>query len=173
MIELTQERVKELFDYDYENGCLLRKEDNHGRIVNRPCGHKSAAYGYVGIDGKSYRVHRVIWLLVYGTWPEHEIDHIDQNKLNNRIENLRPTTRSENMRNIKMHRDNSSGYPGVSWDKKAWKFRADIRADNKNIYLGYFNTAEEAFLEYMLSKIKYHPTSPVTQEYLRELTYAA
>lgn len=174
MSDLTQEQVKELFDYDEENGWLIRKKDERGRVVNRPCGVKPArnGYGQVNIDGKVYLTHRVVWLWHKGEWPEHEIDHIDQNKMNNRIENLRAATRSENQHNRSTNSNNSSGYPGVSFDKNTNKHKAYININSKQIYLGIFNTAEEAYLEYQLAKIQYHPTSPAAQEYLRELTMA-
>lgn len=172
--DLLQERVLELFDYDAENGWLIRKKDQYERIVNRPCGNKSAScgYGMVWIDRKKYLTHRVIWLWHYGTWPEHDIDHKNQNKMDNRIENLRPATKSENQHNTGMYSNNSSGYPGVSFHKHANKYRARIVVNSKEIHLGLFNTTEEAFLAYQLAKIKYHPTSPTAQEYIRELTLA-
>lgn len=174
--DLTQEQVRAIFDYDDENGWLIRKKDEFGRVVNRPCGHKpsrSHGYGVVGIDGRRYLTHRIIWLLVHGTWPDEELDHIDQNKMNNRIENLRPATRAENCQNQGLRRNNSLGYSGVSWNKATKKFKAYIMVDNKEIYLGLFDIVEEAFLAYQLAKIKYHSTSPIAQQYLRELTYAA
>lgn len=163
--DLTQEQVRALFDYDAENGWLIRKKDEHGRVVNRPCGIKPGNHGYgrVSIDGKLYLTHRVIWLWYYGTWPEHEIDHINQNKMDNRIENLRPATRSENMQNIGMKSNNSTGYPGVYFHKRDNKYQAQIAVNNKKIYLGLFASAEEAFEAYMIAKIKYHPTSPAAQ----------
>lgn len=169
--DLTQERVKELFDYDAENGWLIRKKDNHGRIVNRPCGIKPNHHGYgpLTIDGNTYHVHRVIWLWHKGEWPENDIDHIDRDRMNNRIENLRPATRQENLHNIGMNRNNSSGYPGVCFHKPTNKFMARIWINNKQIYLGLFTTAEEAFEAYMIAKIKYHPSSPAAQEYHKEL----
>lgn len=171
--ELTQERVKELFDYDSVNGWLIRKKDEFGRIVNRPCGHKPnrEGYGQVKIDGKVYRAHRVIWLLVYDKWPEF-IDHIDRDRMNNKISNLRAATRAENNHNQGMREDNYSGYTGVTFHKRDKKHQAHIVSDNKKIHLGYFNTAEEAFRAYMLAKIELHPTSPIAQEYLKELTLA-
>lgn len=168
---LTQERVLELFDYDAENGWLIRKKDNHGRVVNRPCGNKPgcAGYGLLTIDGKTYRVHRVIWLWCKGSWPENEIDHLDRNRMNNRINNLQDVEHKQNQQNIGRHSDNSSGFPGVSWHKRAKKYRARIEVDDKDIYLGYFNTAEEAYRAYQLAKIKYHPNSPIAQQYRKEL----
>lgn len=172
--DLTQERVRELFDYDAENGILIRKKDEYGRVVNRPCGHKpiNRGYGEVGIAGKTYKVHRIIWLWYYGDWPVNFIDHINQNKMDNRIENLRDVSNSENIQNTKLYSTNSSSYPGVSFNKHANKFMAYIWINNKRLYLGYFATAEEAFLAYQLAKIEHHPTSPIAQQYLRELTLA-
>lgn len=171
MSNLTFERVRELFDYDEENGCLIRKFKSGKR---KPCGIKpnSTGYGEVKIDWKMYKVHRVIWLWHKGTWPDGDIDHKDQNRMNNRIENLRPATRSENLHNKGLYCNNTSGYPGVSFHKQRNKYQAYIEVKRKRIYLGLFDTAEEAFLAYQLAKIQYHPTSPIAQEYLRELTLA-
>jgi len=174
MSELTQERVKELFDYDSENGWLIRKKGERGRVVNRPCGHNPnrAGRGCVRIDGKLHLTHRAIWFWHYGEWPNGEIDHIDRNPMNNRIENLRDVSRSENSQNHRLHSNNATGYPGVSWHKSSKKYRGQVAIDNKRISLGYFNTPEEAFLAYQLAKIEYHPTSPISQEYYKELTLA-
>lgn len=172
MSELTYERAIEIFRYDAENGLLERKLPS-GRW--RACGHKPNRFdgrSQIRIDGKKYFAHRVIWLLVYGSWPEHEIDHLDRNPLNNRIANLRAATPSENQHNKGLYGNNSSGYPGVCFDKWANKFMAQIGVNGKNTNLGRFNTAEEAFLAYQLAKIEHHPSSPIAQEYLRELTVA-
>ena len=174
MKDLTAEQVRELFDYDEENGWLIRKKDEYGRAVNRPCGHKpthSSGYGYgkVRIGGKDYLAHRIIWLWYYGTWPEGDIDHINRNKIDNRIDNLRVVSKSENGHNQNIHRTNTSGYPGVSWHKASKKYQARIMGDNKRINLGFFNAAEEAYRAYQLAKIKYHPNSPIAQQYRKEL----
>ena len=141
--------------------------------MNRPCGIKPNrnGYGRVNIDGQTYLAHRIVWLWHYGFMPGF-IDHIDRNRMNNLIENLRDVSISENSHNRSMNRNNTSGYTGVIFNKRANKFMARIWENNKQIHLGLFNTREEAFLAYMLAKIKYHPTSPIAQEYLRELTLA-
>lgn len=169
---LTYERAIEIFRYDGETGVLERRLKN-GEW--RLCGHKPIhgdGYGMVGIDGKVYLTHRVIWLLVHKAWPENAIDHIDRNPMNNKISNLREVSKAENQHNADLRRDNSSGYIGVSFHKCTGKYQAQICLNGKNINLGLFNTTEEAYLAYQLAKIKYHPTSPVAQEYLRELTLA-
>ena len=169
--DLTYERVVEVFRCDAETGVLERKLKS-GRW--KVCGHKpihSTGYGRVGINGKLYLAHRLIWLLTYRTWPKF-IDHIDRNLMNNRIDNLRSATRQENNHNRGMNKNSSSGYPGVSFFKRDNKWMAYIRVNSKQIFLGYFDTPEEAFTAYMLAKIEHHPTSPDAQEYLCELTMA-
>lgn len=92
--------------------------------------------------------------------------------MNNRIENLRDVTTKENQHNQRNRSDSTSGFPGVSFSKACGKYRSQIQNAGNNIYLGLFNTPEEAFLAYQLAKIEHHPTSPIAQEYLRELTLA-
>lgn len=170
--DLTQERVRELFDYDAETGILMRKLKS-GRW--KVCGDKPTLndeYGQAYIDGKNYLAHRLIWLWHYGEWPEHDIDHLDRNPMNNRINNLRAATRTENLHNLGIYKNNSSGYPGVSFFGRYNKYVINIRLNGKLIFIGYFDTPEEAFVAYMVAKIEYHPTSPIAQEYLRELTLA-
>jgi len=107
------------------------------------------------IDGKGYRhgsldytylrLHRVLWALTHGSWPEGQIDHIDGDIQNNRMENLRLVTGSENQRNQKRRRNNSSGYVGVSWYKPYAKWRATIGiGNNRSKHLGYFDNVEDA-----------------------------
>lgn len=167
---LTYERATEIFRYDAENGVLERKLPS-GRW--RACGDKPNCngYGQVKMDGKPYFTHRLIWLLAYGEWPEF-IDHINRNKLDNRLENLRAVTRTENQHNHGLRKNNTSGYIGVYFHKQANKYEAQIILNGKRIYLGLYATAEEAFTAYMIAKIDLHPTSPDAQEYLRELTLA-
>lgn len=163
--ELTQERARDLLRYDAETGILMRKLKS-GRW--KICGNKPThndEYGQVNIDGRMYLTHRLIWLLLYGAWPENEIDHIDRDPMNNRINNLRIVTRTENMHNRNKQTNNSSGYPGVYFNKQRNKYMAHIKVNRKKIYLGLFNTAEEAFTAYILGKIEHHPTSPISQEY--------
>lgn len=97
--DLTQERVRDLFDYDSDNGWLIGKKDENGRVVNRPI---CRGYGYVRIDGKMFYSHQIIWLWHYGTWPEGEIDHLDQNPMNSRIENLYIVIPSEDTYNLEL-----------------------------------------------------------------------
>lgn len=169
MSELTYERAIELFRYDGVNGVLMRKLKSGRWKVCGDTSNHSHGYGYVRVDGKSYLAHRLVWLLVYREWPD-EIDHIDRDRMNNRLNNLRAVTRNENMHNQRMSKNNSSGYPGVCFHKQRNKYMANIGVNGKRTHLGLFPTAEQAFTAYMLAKIQYHPSSPDAQQYLRELT---
>lgn len=169
---LTYEKSIEIFRYEPETGVLERKLKS-GRW--KVCGDKpthSDGYGRVGIDGERYLAHRLIWLLTYGEWPENEIDHLDRDSLNNKIENLRVATRLENQHNQGVRKNNTSGYPGVHFHKQSNKYMAYINGNGRRIHLGLYPSAEEAFVAYMVAKIQCHPTSPISQEYLRELTLA-
>jgi hypothetical protein len=95
-----------------------------------------------------YPAHRLAWLYSYGVWPREEIDHINGEKSDNRLTNLRLATHSENRANAGPQKNNSSGYKGVGFNKKTGKWRATIRKDRRPISLGYFATAEEAHSAY-------------------------
>lgn len=88
--------------------------------------------------------HRLIWLWHYGSFPTGIVDHIDQNKLNNCITNLRDVDKVTNARNMKMHSNNTSGVSGVSWHKrdKKWNARCDVLG--KRQFLGYFDDLQDA-----------------------------
>lgn len=88
--------------------------------------------------------HRIIWAMTNGRWPEEDIDHIDGNRTNNAISNLRSVSRHENTKNLSRRLSNTSGVPGVTWNKRAKKWRASIKVAGKFIYLGYFDDLETA-----------------------------
>jgi hypothetical protein len=116
-----------------------------------------SGYRQVQLQGKKYMVHRIIWELNNGAIPENmTIDHINQNKSDNRIENLRLASHAENCRNRGLRKDSTTGYKGVSWNKKAQKYSAQVGIDNKQKHLGYFDTAEEAFVVYQKASQELH-----------------
>ena len=136
--KLTQARIKHLFNYRAD-GNLIR------RILTSNCVSVGDVVGCLGNDGrlhsqvdrKIYLNHRLIWLWHKGYFPEHEIDHIDRDKLNNRIENLREVTRTCNLRNTGNRSNNVSGVKGVCWYKRHEKWLSTIRVARKSINLGY------------------------------------
>jgi HNH endonuclease/AP2 domain len=141
--QLTRARLMELLRYDPETGEFYWRARNG----NRAGGVSGDGYWYIMIDGKSYLAHRLAWLYVHGYFPE-ELDHINRIRSDCRIVNLREATRSQGRMNSSVHRDNRSGFKGVSWDKRADKYRAQIAFRGKNVQLGSFGTAREAAMAY-------------------------
>lgn len=105
---------------------------------------KSTGYVSIHIDGRHYAAHRLVWLFVYGHWPERDIDHINGVRTDNRLLNLRVVTRRENAKNRAMRSDNTSGITGVSFDKSAGKWKAEIWYHGKRKSLGRFTSFDEA-----------------------------
>lgn len=165
---ITQSELKFHFDYDAENGILIRKLKS-GEY--RRCGDKptSKGYGRVRINNVQYYTHRLIWLWHYGEFPSEFIDHIDQNRMNNRIENLREVDTKINGHNCKPNSLNSSGVVGVSWDKNSKRYHVRIQVNNKRIHIGLFSNYDDAIHAAKLAKIQYHPTSPDAKKYALEL----
>ena len=144
---ITQERLKELLNYDPVSGVFtraayIRGGGKVGSMVGKSVG--SSQYRSVCVDGKSYLLHRLAWLYVYGKWPAEFIDHINMDKLDNRISNLREASKLLNNLNTGLRKDNTTGYKGVSFDKSRGMFVAHIRVDTKLRSLGYFNSAISA-----------------------------
>ncbi|VVE54159.1 HNH endonuclease [Pandoraea terrigena] len=149
---LSFEVANRLLSYDPETGVITRKKFNAGKVATfvAPRGHL-----YVSCADGTYRAHRVAWLLYYGEEPNGILDHIDMDKQNNRIANLRIVGRSENSINRRINANNTSGYRGVTYNRKARKWQAKIgRYGVKN--LGFFDTAEEAAHEFNKAAIRLH-----------------
>jgi hypothetical protein len=122
--------------FDYKDGDLYRKPEKSGTV-------DGGGYIQTGIKGRYYKNHRLIFMMHHGYCPEY-IDHVNGNKLDNRIENLRAATHSENLYNRKLQSNNLSGVKGVSWDKSSKKWKARISVDGKDLLLGKFDSIEEA-----------------------------
>jgi len=113
-------------------------------------------YVHIRFNNKYYKAHRLVWLYEHGRFPAGEIDHINGNRADNRIENLREIGRCQNMQNQRKARsDNASGFLGVH--KKGSKFQAIIRVNGRSMYLGIFETPEKAHEAYIEAKRIYHP----------------
>jgi|11BtaG_2_1085332.scaffolds.fasta_scaffold14459_2 hypothetical protein len=148
---LTQELLKEKLHYDKDTGIFTwtDSELNHARMRGReagcinPNGYRIIAMRF---DGKftNFYVHRLAWLYEYGEFPKLQLDHINQNKLDNRINNLRAVTHGENQRNRSMPKTNKTGFCGVSFSKGAKKYQANIMFNYQQIHLGYFENLEDA-----------------------------
>lgn len=148
MTELTQELIRSLFEY--HNGFLYWKisKTNSIKIGDKVSPKNHQKYCQVGINGKRYYNYQIIYLYHKGYLPKY-IDHIDNDSLNNRIENLREITLSQNQGNRKPNKNSSSSkYKGVSWFKPANKWRSRITKNSKQIHLGYFVNETEAAKAY-------------------------
>lgn len=105
----------------------------------------------LGLDGRDYFRHKVVWALNNGEWIG-ELDHINRNRLDDRIENLRPATSSQNAANSSLRRDSVSGFKGVSWFAKGNKnWRAQIRVNGRVFHLGLFADPVEAHAAYLVA----------------------
>ena len=155
---MTQDELKEILDYDPETGIFRWKvsKNQHAKIGEVAGTLHPSGYRYVKINEKPYPEHRLAWLYVYGKWPEDMIDHINGFKDDNRIENLREATRSENFCNRTKYNNNTSGIKGVCWHKISKKWQARIRINNKNKHLGLFDSPEEAYEAYCKAAKELH-----------------
>ena len=101
-------------------------------------------YIRISIKGRTYRAHRLAYLWMTGEWPKNQIDHIDLVKSNNKWENIRPATNSENAMNKPKQQNNTSGHRGVHLHKHSGKWIASIKINQVRFYLGYFSDKKEA-----------------------------
>lgn len=142
---LTQASLLELFTYDPSEGVLRWKIDRGpvraGAIAGRL---RTDGRRGVGIDGKLYYAHRLIWLLMTGDWPGAQIDHKNHVRDDNRWENLRAATVLENCRNRKPYSNNKSGVLGVIWDKTARKWRGQTGIGGGKVISKVCDSIEEA-----------------------------
>ena len=132
--------------FDYQDGNLIRKTgrvNEIGQIAG--CVHKGTGYIHVKIKAKSFKAHRLVFLYHNGFLPEF-VDHIDGNKTNNKIENLRAATKEENCRNQKIRSTNKSGCKGVKWVKCKNKWQVEVCRNYKQINFGYYEDLELASL---------------------------
>ena len=149
----SQKKLQELFDY--RDGQLYWKEKRYSPIdLSKPAGFiGKSGYRTIRIEGKDYRAHRLVWKYHYGKDPKEFIDHIDGNKSNNNIKNLRESTTQQNGFNRGPQKNNKLGIKGVS--KNGNKYIATIFINGKVKYLGVFNTIEEARLVREEAEIKF------------------
>ena len=139
------ETLRALFDYDPDTGVLVWRKAQGTSRAGREAGwlHRSG-YVYVGVGGKSYKAHRIIWYLHHGVPPADLIDHVDRDPTNNRIRNLRECTHAQNQQNKRTYANNLTGVKGVSWYARYGKWRVRIQHLGKPILVGMFADFGEA-----------------------------
>jgi hypothetical protein len=155
---LTQERLKHLLHYNPITGKFIRlvKTNYNITIGLEAGGITDKGYIKIRVDSKKYAAHRLAWLYMNGKFPENHIDHIDSNKSNNAISNLREANSAQNMQHRGLLRHNTSGAKGVCWDKQHNKYRVRISCNNRKIHIGRYSGFEEAKKEYEKAVSKYH-----------------
>jgi hypothetical protein len=154
---LENDRLKEFLVYSEETGEFTWAKDRPMTSKGCRAGYKHAAgYWEIIFERKRYLAHRLAWFFVYGEWPRGRIDHINGNGRDNRIENLRLATGSQNIANSKRSVANTSGFKGVSLDKRRGTWNAYIVKDYKRTYLGGFPTPQDAHEAYKRAAVELH-----------------
>jgi hypothetical protein len=149
---LTQDYLSSILAYCPHSGEFAWKVDRSRRVKAGMCAGSISDEGYrvICIDGRNYKAHRLAWLLVHGAMPIAQIDHVNGNRQDNRILNLREACQRQNSRNQKLRRDSGTGVKGVSKVSGApGKYQAHIQVDGKRRHLGSFSSSQEAHEAYM------------------------
>ncbi len=144
---LTADEARRVLDYNRETGALTWKVSGARFKAGDVAGSPSEGYYNICINYRLHKAHRLAWLMHYGLWPDGQVDHIDGNRGNNAIANLREATNRQNGRNRPKQRNNSSGYKGVSPSNGKW--RAQITTSDGYQYIGTFDTPELAHAAYL------------------------
>lgn len=147
---ISQDLLIALFEYNSDTGIFTRKITTSNKAVKGSIAGIENSNGYLEIiiNRFRYRAHRLAWLYCFGEFPVGQLDHIDNNRTNNSLDNLREATNLENSYNKGVNKLNTTGYKGVSLDKRSNRYRAYITDKGKQRSLGYYATAIEASIAY-------------------------
>jgi hypothetical protein len=153
---LTVKRLREVLDYDPSTGVFrwtdrapIRSRGKFAGTVN------GKGYVMIGLDHTRHQAHRLAWFHYYGEWPAGDLDHRDRVSTNNAIDNLRQATDSENNRNRVLPRRAGGTAKGITLVKRTGKYQAQIRANNKTIYLGVYDSPDAARAAYVAAAIEH------------------
>ncbi|WP_241331148.1 HNH endonuclease [Burkholderia cenocepacia] len=154
---LTHERLMQLIHYDSKTGCFTRLTGAGATRRDSTAGY-AAPHGYlrISVDGFIFRAHRLAWFWVHGKWPKEFLDHINNDRTDNRICNLREVGHAENQWNKSLNRNNSVGLKGAHYHSASGKWASHIRCRGKRKRLGLFESAEEAHEVYCLAAVMLH-----------------
>ena len=151
-----QELLKEKLHYDPDTGIFTALHSHGTRVKGESVGSLSPrGYLVAHFNGKLRLCHRLAFLYMLGEWPELDVDHKDTVKTNNKWINLRVVTKSVNSRNKSIHKNNTSGTVGVSWNTRRSRWVATIYVDGRLLHLGYFQFKEDAVLARMTAEKDY------------------
>jgi len=138
MEKLTQTRLKKLLHYDPDTGIFTWLVVDSKRVkAGDIAGYiNSKGYRRIKVDYRGHNASRLAWLYMKGYFPEHEVDHEDRIKCNNKWKNLRHVTHSCNMKNVDIKSNNKSGVVGVYWNRRDQRWQASIKTAGKSKHLG-------------------------------------
>jgi hypothetical protein len=163
-----REYVLSILSYDPDTGIFRWKvaRNSYGGKAKPGAlaGCRRDRYHKIGIDGVEYRASRLAWLIVHGRWPAKCIDHINRDRFDNRIVNLREATQAQNMQNKTVNKTSSTGIKGVGFCKERQRFYARICVNYKSKHLGYFDNIGDAAAAYTYASVKLHPFSIANSE---------
>lgn len=154
---ISRETLLHCLDYKRETGCFFWKNPKRKTMIGVKAGRfREDGYGVLWILGKTYLIHRLVWLAEHGKFPEYLIDHIDHNPSNNKIGNLRQANHSQNKQNrMKCHSNNRLKLLGVT-EPYAGIYAARISANGKNINIGRYKDPHQAHQAYLDAKKNLH-----------------
>ncbi len=149
---ITPQRLRERLRYDPESGKLFWRDcadmpnNWRARFAGVEAFKSINPHGYRNgtVENNVFLAHRVIWAMIHGEWPDGQVDHIDGNRQNNRLDNLRVVTNQENARNSSLRSDNTSGVMGVSWHNRDKRWVATIKDGTGKKRLGSYRDFDEA-----------------------------
>ena len=166
---LTADRLRQVANYNSDTGAFTWIIVPHNRFrVGDRAGYRRTVDGYwsIQVDKTPYLAHRLAWLYVKGTWPKNQLDHINGIRDDNRISNLREATQEENHQNVKTRAGRNHAERGTCYRKDVKKWAAAIGMDGGHVYLGLFDTQEQAHQAYVEAKLKYHTFCPIPHDQL-------
>ena len=154
---ISQDYLKSKLQYDKDTGIFVWKNSARGIKKGAVAGSISdQGYVVIRIDYKIYRAHRLAWLYMTGNFPKYEIDHINGIRSDNRFENLRDVTRSENKKNVGKYKTNVSGVNGVRWYAPLQKWHVQIQCNSVKIHIGYYSDLNDAISARIKAEVKFN-----------------
>ena len=162
---LTRERLRQLLSYDEDTGVFhwanpVSTAVRQGQIAGRKL---NTGYWQIMVDSRRYQAHRLAWLWAYGEFPPNEIDHVNGDRSDNRLVNLRPATKAENQQNVGARKTNKCGFMGAS-PHMSGRWTAQIKHGGKKYYLGLYGTPEAAHAAYKAAKAELHTFQPTPRD---------